>query len=253
MSNLPRRFVDATGDLAGREVSIGRRPVPAKVELAVDNGVAIDHDPHRAARARRPGHRLLSHRRRDQQRPDGRPALRRHDWHGEWNYTLLPYRPDAVTSAAAVTTATAEHHDRAWLSHPVLTGLPAPDWNQLLARLAAFRYEQREIELDRQRGGPRTVAEGTGRKPSLTLADRVAATLLHYRFGLPQTVIAELFGVTLMTANRAIRQLNPLLEQAGHTLTPASTRIRCQRWRAPTEGQMSVLIICKPLGRPGRA
>lgn len=42
MSNLPRRLSDAVGDLAGREVSIGRRPVPARVERAVHQGVAIE-------------------------------------------------------------------------------------------------------------------------------------------------------------------------------------------------------------------
>lgn len=29
-----------------------------------------------------------------------------------------------------------------------------------------------------------------------------------------------------MTANRAVRQINPLLEQAGHNVTPAATRLR---------------------------
>lgn len=118
--------------------------------------------------------------------------ISRDDWHGEWNYTLLPEQPGAVTQAATITTATADEHDRAWLTHPALTGMPAPEWNQLLARLATFRHQQRETELHQQRGGPRHVSEGAGRKPALTLADRVAATLLHHRFGLPQTVIAEL-------------------------------------------------------------
>lgn len=69
------------------------------------------------------------------------------------------------------------------------------------------------------------MAAGTGRHPALTLGERVLATVLHRRFGLPQVVIAELSGVTLMTANRAIRQISPLLDQAGHVATPAATRL----------------------------
>ena len=43
MSNLPRRLSDPLTDLAGREVTLGRRPVPPKVERAVINAVAIEH------------------------------------------------------------------------------------------------------------------------------------------------------------------------------------------------------------------
>jgi hypothetical protein len=48
---------------------------------------------------------------------------------------------------------------------------------------------------------------------------------LDHRLGLPQAVLAELFPVTLMTANRAIRQIRPLLDQAGYTITPAGKRL----------------------------
>ncbi|MGW4412806.1 transposase family protein [Nonomuraea sp. NPDC004702] len=48
---------------------------------------------------------------------------------------------------------------------------------------------------------------------------------MHHRLGLPQAVLAELFQVTLMTANRAIRQIRPLLEQVGYTITPAPKRL----------------------------
>ena len=43
MSNLPRRLSDAVNDLAGREVSIGRRSVPAHVRRAVNHAVAVEH------------------------------------------------------------------------------------------------------------------------------------------------------------------------------------------------------------------
>ena len=37
----------------------------------------------------------------------------------------------------------------------------------------------------------------TGRRPGLTLVNRLLATLLHQRLGFPQVVIAPLFGVQL--------------------------------------------------------
>jgi hypothetical protein len=138
----------------------------------------------------------------------------------------VPQQP-AITGTATAPAAEFpyRHDDRAWLRHPVLTGLSARDWDELINGLAGPCHDQREANLHRQRGGPRRVAAGTGRHPALTLAERVLATVLHRRFGLPQIAIAELFGVTLMTANRAIRQIGPLLDQAGHVITPAAKRL----------------------------
>ncbi|MFI6505681.1 ISAzo13 family transposase [Nonomuraea typhae] len=146
-----------------------------------------------------------------------------HDWHGDWNYTLLPGWPTAPTQTTleiAVLTLPRDRDDHAWLMHPTLTGLPPREWGQLIDQLTVLRHAQREAELYHQRGGPRQVAAGAGRHPSLTLPERLLITVLHHRLGLPQAVLADLFKVTLMTANRAIRQIRPLLEQAAHTITP---------------------------------
>jgi hypothetical protein len=143
--------------------------------------------------------------------------ITRHDWHGDWNYTLRPDQPaDTVTTTGTPHRANrTDHADRAWLAQPVLTGVSTPEFDELVTRLTASRDEQREADLHRQRGGPRKVATGAGRHPVLTVTERVLATLLHHRFGLPEAVIAQLFDVTLMTVNRAIRQIEPLLEQVG--------------------------------------
>jgi hypothetical protein len=151
-----------------------------------------------------------------------------HDWHGDWNYTLLPARPTAATETIIEATATTPprgRDDHDWLTHPTLTGLPQREWGQLIDRLTVLRHAQREADLHHQRGGPRKVAAGTGRHSSLTLPERLLITVLHHRLGLPQAVLADLFKVTLMTANRAIRQIRPLLEQAGYTITPAHKRL----------------------------
>ena len=50
--------------------------------------------------------------------------LTRHDWHGDWNYTL---RPEAYDQAAgAPDPFDRPSPDLAWLCHPALTGLPGP-------------------------------------------------------------------------------------------------------------------------------
>jgi transposase len=147
-----------------------------------------------------------------------------HDWHGEWNYTLLPAWSSAGTDPT-IAAPSSYRDDLAWLTHPALTGLSQREWDHLIDRLTVLRHDQRETELHHQRGGPRKVAAGTGRHPSLTLPERLVITVVHHRLGLPQAVLADLFQVTLMTANRAIRQIRSLLDQTGHTITPARKRL----------------------------
>jgi Rhodopirellula transposase DDE domain len=150
--------------------------------------------------------------------------LSRHDWHGDWNYTL---RPEAYDQAAGAPGP----FDRpspglAWLCHPALTGLPAQEWDALTATLMSLHDQQREASLDKRRGHrPRLAALGTGRRPVLTLADRLLAATLHQRLALPQTAIAVLFSVRPETINKRIRDIRQLLDQAGHTIHPGPHRL----------------------------
>jgi hypothetical protein len=48
-------------------------------------------------------------------------AITRHDWHGEWNYTLRPAPPQPAT--ASPSTPVPRHPGRGRLKHPALTGL----------------------------------------------------------------------------------------------------------------------------------
>jgi len=146
--------------------------------------------------------------------------LERHDWHGDWNYTLHPRDYDKPSSTPDPFDQPSP--DLAWLCHPALTGLPPAEWDALIAGLTALHDQQRETALDKRRGNrPRIKAgEGTGRRPVLTLADRLLATVLHYRLGLPQVAIAALFGVRPETVNKRIRDIRQLLDQAGHPIQP---------------------------------
>jgi hypothetical protein len=150
--------------------------------------------------------------------------LTRHDWHGDWNYTLHPQEYDQA--AGVPDPFDQPGPDLAWLCHPALTGLPPQDRDALTAALMTLHDQQRETSLDRRRGHrPRLIAPGVGRRPVLTLADRLLATVLHQRLALPQVAIAVLFGVRPETASKRIRDIRQLLEQAGYDIQPGPHRL----------------------------
>jgi len=93
-------------------------------------------------------------------RQEGRALpLTRHDWHGDWNYTL---RPEAYDQAAGAPDPSGRPGPGlAWLAHPALTGLPAHEWDALIAALMSLYDQQRETSLDKRRGHrPRLAAPG---------------------------------------------------------------------------------------------
>ena len=151
--------------------------------------------------------------------------LERHDWHGDWNYTLQPRDYDQPPSDPDPFDQPSP--DLAWLCRPALTGLPASEWDALMARLMTLHDQQREAALDKRRGHrPRIKAgEGTGRRPVLTLADRLLAAVLHYRLALPQVAIAALFGVRPETVNKRLRDVRQLLDQSGYAIQPGPHRL----------------------------
>ncbi len=147
--------------------------------------------------------------------------LDRHAWHGDWNYTLRP-EPPAPPPPPRPHARQVEHPG--W-AHPALTGLDASDWNQMTSALAVPYQAQRDAELYIRRGGPPTRKPADRHPPALTLAEQVLVTVLRQRFGLPQHVLATLFGVVTGTIAKAERQIRPLLIQAGYAIEPAGTRL----------------------------
>ena len=152
----------------------------------------------------------------------GALPLDRHDWHGDWNYTLRPEPPAPPPPPRPP----AREAERPGWAHPALTGLSSSQWDQLIAALSTPYQAQREAALYIARGGPPARKPAGGHPSALSLAEQVLITVLHRRFRLPQHVLATLFGVVTGTIVKAERQIRPLLEQYGHQIEPAATPIK---------------------------
>jgi hypothetical protein len=150
--------------------------------------------------------------------------LARHDWHGDWNYTLHPQA--AAPAAAPQPAASRPRPDLAWLARPAITGMPGPALDALTAALTAPAAQLRQARLNRRRGDrPSKLAPGTGRRPTLTLPAKILAVILHDRLGLPQTAIAALCQIRADTLSTNLSEIRRLLRQAGHTIQPGTTRL----------------------------
>jgi hypothetical protein len=147
--------------------------------------------------------------------------LDRHDWHGDWNYTLRPEPP-----APPPPRPPAREPERPSWAQPALTDLSSSRWDQLITALSTPYQAQHEAALYIARGGPAARKPAGGHPPALSLADQVLVTVLRGRFGLPQHVLASLFGVVTGTIAKAERQARPLLEQHGPQIEPAGTPIK---------------------------
>jgi hypothetical protein len=140
----------------------------------------------------------------------------RHDWHGDWNYTLRPEPPAPPPPPRPP----AREPERAGWAHPALTGLDTAAWNQMTSTLTVPYQAQRDAELYVRRGGPPRRKPARGHPPALTLAEQALITVLRQRFRTPQHVPAELFGVVTGTIAKAERQIRPLLNQGGYVIKP---------------------------------
>jgi transposase len=150
--------------------------------------------------------------------------LARHDWHGDWNYTLHPAA--AAPAPAPQPAASRPRPDLAWLARPAITGMPGPALDALTAALTTPAAQLRQARLNRRRGDrPSKLAPGTGRRPTLTLPAKILAIILHDRLGLPQTAIAALCQIRAGTLSRNLSEIRRLLRQAGHTIQPATARL----------------------------
>jgi hypothetical protein len=151
--------------------------------------------------------------------------ITRHDFHGDWNYTLHP-SPAPGTGKSTQATDNLPRQDPTIAYHPALIGLSPQQLHTLTADLDTAAAARREQRLHDRRGGHRQRASGAGNPGKLTLTDRVVATLLHLRLGLQPPLLAQLLTVDRTTITRTIAQIEPLLTERGLAPTqPIATRI----------------------------
>jgi transposase len=113
------------------------------------------------------------------------------------------------------------------LSDPALTGISRADLHQLTQRLASRQAAQAERLTYQRRGGPRQAGARGGVFPQkISNRERVLLAVLDQRRLCTMDVLADLLEVSRSSIGNAIREIRPLLEQAGHTSTPAPTRSR---------------------------
>ena len=151
--------------------------------------------------------------------------LTRHDWHGDWNYTLHPQASAAQASPAATPPhplASGQRPDLSWLCHPAITGMPGPAFDALTAALAGPAAALREARCDRRRRYRPRQQPPAGPRPALTLTGQILAVILHDRHHLPQAAIAALCQIRPETLSRNISGIRRLLPQTGHTIQPSS-------------------------------
>jgi len=145
--------------------------------------------------------------------------LTRHDFHGEWNYTLLaalrpappppPARPRPARPAG-----------QGDLNRAPLTGADPAAVSALAAALAGRLDARLEHDLRVRRGRARVRAPGAGNARRLDAADYLLAALIKRHLRVPSHVTAALLGVHDATVRHAIRLTASLLDDARTALPP---------------------------------
>jgi hypothetical protein len=146
--------------------------------------------------------------------------LIRHEFHGEWNYTLLPVPRPAPEPEPAPVPAWRCGQDT--LNHPALTGLDPADLTVLAAALQIPFRARREQRRYLRQGRPRQRAEsaGGGANRKIDLTDHVLALRLRQHLNLPGHLIGTLLGADKTTISHATTLTATLL--AGWPQPPAA-------------------------------
>ena len=141
-------------------------------------------------------------------------CLTRHQFRGEWNYTLLPVpRPPAPPEPEPPPAG----WPRAALSHPALTGLDPASTDALAAAIETPWAARREHDLYAARGHPR--ASNGGKHTRIPLRDRLLAVLILDHLGIWQKELAPALGISPSAMSHAIRPVRDIL-----AATPLPTR-----------------------------
>jgi hypothetical protein len=167
--------------------------------------------------------------------------ISRHDWHPDWNDTLHP-----TTAHATAHTDPAEPGSQHTPTMPELTGMTAPELEELITRLAGLWQAHRarrahEHPAEDARHRPRK-----GRPLTFPFPDRVIATVLRLRLALSDDTLARLLDASPSTIYRTVKETRLLLDRLGHVIKPAASH--AQRRRGLPLHRLDVGV---PLGRAG--
>jgi hypothetical protein len=129
--------------------------------------------------------------------------LIRHEFHGEWNYALLPVPRPAPEPEPAPVPARRAGQDT--LNHPALTGLDPADLTALAAALEIPFRARREQRRYLRQGRARQRAEGAsgGSNRKLDLTDHVLALRLRQHLNLPGHLTGALLSADKTTISHA--------------------------------------------------
>ena len=153
--------------------------------------------------------------------------ISRDDFHGAWNYTVLPVpRPAPGPEPGAAAPARAGRCGQDTLNHPALTGMDPADLNALAAALQIPYRARREQDLYTRRRRGRVRAEGAAPPRKIDLTDHVLATRIRRHLNLPVHVIAALLGADRTTISHAVSLTGKLLHSVPQPPAAASPGIR---------------------------
>ncbi len=155
--------------------------------------------------------------------------IARHTFHGDWNYTVHPQDIPAETATTTNDIATTPAPDT--LSHTEFTGMTPEELATLTTALDALHNAHQEAIHAAYRQAIETAghhatrphAPRSGRPPTFAFPDRVLATILHLRLGLPDDTLAHLLGTSRATIRRAVKETQRLLDEHGTHIAAAPT------------------------------
>jgi hypothetical protein len=151
-------------------------------------------------------------------------CLTRHEWHGEWNYTLLADPPPPEPGPAPASPSRLASREQ--LNHPALTGMDPAAVTALAAALevpfGAHRAQHNYARRGRERVNAIRGGGGSNGNRRTDLTDHVLALAIHDHLRTPFTVIGALLGIDHTTAAHAARLARQLAASHAIPLPPAA-------------------------------
>jgi hypothetical protein len=164
--------------------------------------------------------------------------LTRHEWHGEWNYTLLAVpRPAPEPGPPA-----RPGPDLDALADPAVTGISREELAAAVAALEVPWAAAREQRLHLERQGPRRHAPGYREK--LSLAACLLAAVYRYRLGRTSTSTAAILGVDPSRISVVTRQIAALPAAAAILTPPAADTPPDDTLTTPDTPQNNLILKC---------